>query len=352
MNGKVEPVEWLRRLVAGTDLSEAEASTLARDLMDGNWPSERLGALLAALAAKGETTDELVGFARVLRERARRFEGPREAGAVDLCGTGGAARPSYNISTVSAFVVAACGQAVAKHGNVSARGPCGSTDLLSALGLPVARSVAFAQATWREERLAFLHAPLYHASTAAVGPVRKSLGIRTIFNQLGPLTNPASVRAQVVGCFSKEYARRAGPALDRLGVERSLLVHGAGGLDELSSLGTSWGWVGASVSASRRPCEIRIPPGSLLAHSERRGSLDPRSPEEAARLAEEVLRGGGDGSVRGSVLLTSGAALWTTEEVDSLAEGVVRARQALTDGSAWAKLAALRSIAAREEWST
>lgn len=346
MSGADPYRDLLRDLVAGKDLSADVASDLARQLTGGTWPPERVGAFLTALAAKGETSDELLGFARTLRQTGRKFEGPEEAGAIDLCGTGGAARPSYNISTVSAFVVAGAGQPVAKHGNSSARGPCGSSDLLHALGLPVTRSIPFAEASWKQEHLAFLHAPLYHTSTRAVAPVRQALGIRTIFNQLGPLTNPSGVHIQLVGSYSKEYARRAAPALRALGADRALFVHGAKGLDELSSQGRSWGWVFGKEPAG----ETSVDPLALLAPEERKGSLDPREPGAAAELAKQVLEGRGDGAVRGAVLLTSAAALWISGQAENMEQGIAMARDTLKSGVAKGKLDALQELARRETW--
>jgi anthranilate phosphoribosyltransferase len=343
--------EMLSKLERHQDLTEGEAAGLARELVEGHLPADRTAKLLVALAEKGETSDELVGFAKVLRERCLKFPGPREAGALDLCGTGGSRRPTFNISTVSAFVVAACGQPVAKHGNVSARGPCGSTDLLTALGLPSERSIRFAEESWRRERLTFLHAPLYHTATKAVASVRKQLGGRTIFNQLGPLTNPAEVKVQLVGAYSDDYARRAGPALSRLGVERALFVHAEGEMDEFSSLGpTIVRAFGGTIPSDG--ITILIDPDPMLHPEERKGDLSPRPPPQAAELALRVLEGKGDGAVRGAVLLTSAAALWASDEQMPLSGGVERARQAILSGAALAKLRALQELAQQEEWAS
>ncbi|MDE1820769.1 MAG: anthranilate phosphoribosyltransferase [Euryarchaeota archaeon] len=341
----------LQHLVQGEDLGPEEAREVAEGLLTGAFPPEVVASLLTALAAKGESPEELYAFSSTLRARARPFPGPAEAGAVDLCGTGGAKTPTFNISTVSAFVLAGAGVPVAKHGNVSARRPCGSSDVLSALGLPVLRSVAFAEASWRKERLCFLHAPLFHAATRSVAPVRKALGLRTIFNQLGPLTNPAGVSTQLVGCFSREYARRVTPVLHRLGVHRSLAVHGKGGMDELSSKGTDW--LLRSVEASGEgggATEVSIDPSTLLSPEERRGDLRPRSPGEAAELTRAVLSGEGDGAVRGAVLLTAGAAIWLHGSAPELPSGVALARSALQDGRALDKLQKLQALARSQDW--
>ena len=348
-DGTALAVRALERLVAHKDLGAEGAEEVAQALIEGSLPPELVGALLTALAAKGESPEELFGFARALRARARHFPGPSGAGAVDLCGTGGARTPSFNVSTVSSFVLSAAGVPVAKHGNFSSRGMCGSTDLLDALGLPVSTSVPFAEACWRDEQLCFLHAPLYHTATKGVAPIRRSLGIRTIFNQLGPLTNPAGVRVQLVGSGSEAYARLAVAVLRKLKVERVLAVHSSGGMDEFSSQDPTWSLRSPGKGVNDL-AEETFDPKRLLPPSEREGDLSPRMPAEAARLAEEVLQGKGDGAVRGSVLLTAGAVLWLTGKVEDLGAGVSRARRHLEDGSARDKLERLRALARSGPW--
>jgi anthranilate phosphoribosyltransferase len=275
-----------------------------------------------------------------MRRRARPFPVPPGDGAVDLCGSGGARRPSFNVSTVSAFVVAAAGVPVVKHGNRSARGVCGSSDLLLALGLPVDRSEAYARASYRRYRLAFLHAPLFHPAMRAVASARKALGVPTIFNRLGPLSNPAAPRVQVVGVPTIPATRLVASALRRLGVRRGLAMSSREGCDEFSPRQPTEGvrWAGSAVH------RVIVRPARHLLREERSGEWGALPPQAASEEAERVLAGG-DGARRGSVLLTSGATLWVAGRVPTLSDGVTRAREALDSGRAEELLRQLRSLA-------
>jgi anthranilate phosphoribosyltransferase len=296
-------------------------------------------AMLVAQAAREPRTEELVVFARDMRRRAIPFPIPARDRAVDLCGSGGAKRPTYNVSTVSAFVVRAAGLPVAKHGNRS-RGVCGSSDLLAALGLPVQTSIPFARASYRRFGLVFLHAPLFHPETRAVAAVRRQLGIPTIFNRLGPLSNPARVRCQVSGAVNEEMARSTATALRSLGVPCGVAMTSEDGCDEYSprSPTTAFVW---NRSRIRRH---RVRPQHFLDSDERHGSWGPLVPPAAAEEAERLLAGGG-GARRGSVLLTSGAALWVSGHVPSFAAGVGRAREVLDSGAPEELLQQLRDLA-------
>ena len=338
--------EWLLGLQHHEDLSRSEAYRLAERLASGTFPEALAGALLVALAAKGESPEEIFAFATFLRRHARAFLPGEVDGAVDLCGTGGAAHPTFNVSTVSAFVVAAGGLPVVKHGNSSARGPCGSSDLLEALGLPVKVSPGYAEASFRRERLAFLHAPLYHPATASIAGIRRALGTRTVFNLLGPLSNPAPVRIQLLGCFDRAYARTASGLLPRLGVSRSLTFTGEEGTDEFVPGGRTFGF----VRQGERSARCRFEGRRYLTPRERRGSIGPLPPTGAAREAERLLAGG-SGARRGSVLLTAGAAFWVSGQDRTMNEGVERARRLLDEGKALEKLRALQELAEGRTWS-
>ncbi len=303
--------------------------------------AERVG-LLAMLTARPESADELARFARAMRARAEPFPVPRRRGAVDLCGTGGAPQSSFNVSTASAFVVAAAGVPVVKHGNRSARGPCGSSDLLEALGLPVTTSIAFARATFRAHGVAFLHAPLFHPTTGAVADARRVLGIRTIFNRLGPLTNPAGVPFQVVGAADLPGARRTAMALSLLGTQRSLTVTSPEGCDEFSPQGVTRGFLQAGGSVRSVSFDAR----RYLPMEDQRGDWGALAPAAAAIETERVFAGGG-GARRGAIVLTSGAAIWTAGRAQNLSEGVVGAEAALDSGGAERLLAQLRTLARR-----
>jgi anthranilate phosphoribosyltransferase len=323
-----------RRALRKGDVSATFDAMTARETDD----AER-AAMLVALAARGNQAAELISFAREMRRRAVPFPIPAADGAVDLCGSGGARRPSFNVSTVSAFVTRAAGLPVAKHGNRS-RGVCGSSDLLTALGLPVETSIPFARASYRRFGLAFLHAPLFHPETGAVATVRRLLGIPTIFNRLGPLANPARVRAQVSGAVDEATARSTVVALRGLGVTRGVSMTSDDGCDEFSprSATTAFVWTGSNT---RR---LRIRPDDLLDSDDRRGPWGALSPSEAADEAERLLAGGG-GARRGSVLLTSGAALWVSGRAPDLRTGVFQAQEALDGGRAEMLLGNLRELA-------
>jgi anthranilate phosphoribosyltransferase len=224
---------FLAKIARGDRLTEQEAGAAMAIIMDGEATPAQIGALLVGLAVRGETEDEIVGFARTMRARAVPL---RSTGAVDTCGTGGDGAGTFNISTVASLVVAACGVPVAKHGNRSASGSCGSADVLEALEVRIDAPVEVVQRCLDEVGWAFLFAPGFHASTRhAVGP-RKELGFRTAFNLLGPLTNPAMPSAQVVGVPRPELTEFLAGCLRRLGVARAWVVHGSG-LDELSLCG-------------------------------------------------------------------------------------------------------------------
>ncbi|MFZ0829608.1 MAG: anthranilate phosphoribosyltransferase [Thermoplasmata archaeon] len=343
-------LEILDRLLTRQELSTSQVRALVARLVDPATDDLARAALLVALRMKGETPGEILAFAHELRRRSMSFPGPRKDGAVDLCGSGGARTPSFNIGTVSAFVVRAAGVPVAKHGNRSARGSvkgyAGSSDLLEALGLPVATSRDFARESYRQHGIAFLHAPLYHTATSAVMAVRRGLGIPTIFNQLGPLTNPAGVPFQVVGCPNPEVAERVSQVLPALGVRGGLAVAGDDGSDEFSPTGSSTCVIWSHGRRSHR----RIRASDLIEPEDCRGPWGPLPAAAAAEEANRLLAGGG-GARRGSILLTSGAALWVSGRAANLPTGVKLAALALDSGRAEGLLRALQALAASRRWA-
>ncbi|HWP64308.1 MAG TPA: anthranilate phosphoribosyltransferase, partial [Candidatus Limnocylindria bacterium] len=223
----------LTAVVAGRSFDEAESGALFEAVLAGAVPPVLLGALLVAMRMRGETADELVGAARVLRRHAVRVPDV-PAGAVDTCGTGGDGAGTFNVSTAAALVVAGAGVPVAKHGNRAVSGTVGSSDVLEALGVAVELPPARLAACVREVGIAFLHAPALHPALVRVAPVRRELRVRTIFNLLGPLVNPAGVRRQVIGVPEARWLTPVADALARLGAEHAWVVCGDGGLDELS----------------------------------------------------------------------------------------------------------------------
>lgn len=345
MSGEEDP--WVERARRPSGLSAEDAAQVAEGLCENRFPEDLAAELLRTMAARGETTEELVGFATTLRRLATPFDLVGASEGIDLCGTGGALFPTFNVSTVASFVVAASGAPVVKHGNSSLRGPCGSSDLLEALGLPVKSSIAFARESFARESLAFLHAPLFHSATRQIAPVRKRLGTRTIFNLLGPLTNPARPKHQLVGAFSAEYARMAVEVLPRLGCEHVLAVHGDGGSDEPSPQQPSsffrWDAHGLSIE--------RTEPTDLLRPEETQGEWGPLAPAAAAEETRKILSGGTASARAGAVLLAAGGALWIMGRADDLAEGVSAARETVRSGRALSKLESLCALAQMRSWT-
>jgi anthranilate phosphoribosyltransferase len=330
----------LGRLLQPSPLSGHEARSLFDTLLASRTSDSERAALLAALASRTTTGGELAQFVLEMQRRAVRFPLPPGDRPIDLCGSGGARTSSFNVSTVSAFVVAAAGVPVVKHGNRSARGICGSSDLLEALGLPVVESIPFARASYRKLRLTFLHAPLFHPATRAVAVARRIVGIPTVFNQLGPLSNPAPIPFQLVGVADLPTAVRAVEAMAKLGRRRAMAVTSVEGCDEFSPKRETEMVLWNGSRLLRGTVRAR----DLLADEDRRGSWDALPPREAAEEARRILAGGG-GARRGSVLLTTGAALQVVGKVRTFSRGIELAREALDSGRAEQLLARITEIA-------
>jgi len=331
---------FLAKVLRGDRLTEEEAGAAMAIIMEGEATPAQIGALLAALAVRGETEDEIVGFARTMRERAV----PLSArGAVDTCGTGGDGAGTFNISTVASLVVAACGVPVAKHGNRSASGSCGSADLLEALGLRIDAPADTVQRSLDEAGWAFLFAPGFHAATRhAVGP-RKELGVRTAFNLLGPLTNPARPEAQVVGVPRAELTGFIARCLQRLGVRRAWVVHGAG-IDELSLCGPTT--VAAFDGGENGVRTFTVTPEEAGLAPCRPETLRGGDAATSARIAGEVL-GGERGPRRDVVVLNAAAALIVAGRAASLRDGAAQAEKAIDGGAAARMLERVREISRR-----
>jgi anthranilate phosphoribosyltransferase len=331
---------FLAKVLKGERLTEEEAGAAMAIIMEGEATPAQIGALLAALAVRGETEDEVVGFARTMRERAVPIAA---RGAVDTCGTGGDGAGTFNISTVASLVVAACGVPVAKHGNRSASGSCGSADLLEALGLRIDAPADTVQRSLDEAGWAFLFAPGFHAATRhAVGP-RKELGVRTAFNLLGPLTNPARPEAQVVGVPRPELTGFIARCLQRLGVRRAWVVHGAG-IDELSLCGPTT--VSAFDEGENGVRTFTVTPEEAGLAPCRPETLRGGDAATSARIAGEVL-GGGRGPRRDVVVLNAAAALLVAGRAASLQEGAAQAEKAIDGGAAARMLESVREISRR-----
>jgi anthranilate phosphoribosyltransferase len=326
----------LAKVLRGERLDEREAAAAMATIMDGEATPAQIGALLAALAVRGETEDEVVGFARVMRERAVPL---RSEGAIDTCGTGGDGAGTFNISTVASFVVAGCGVPVAKHGNRSASGSCGSADVLEALGVRLDPPVATVQRSLDEAGWAFLFAPGFHAATRhAVGP-RKELGVRTCFNLLGPLTNPARPAGQVVGVPRPHLAGFLARCLQRLGVPRAWVVHGAG-LDELSLCGPTE--VAALEDGTVRTFTVAPEDAGLSRCAPE--TLQGGDAARNAAIARDVLEGR-PGPARDVVVLNAAAALVVAGRAANLREAAGQAAAAIDEGRASAVLQKVLQVA-------
>lgn len=326
----VAPDAWpalLASLLQGQDLEGAQAELALRTIMRGEARPTHVAAFLVALRAKGETDEEIAGFVRAMLAAAERVE---VAGvAVDTCGTGGDGAGTFNISTVAALVVAAAGVRVAKHGNRAASGRCGSADLLEAWGLPIDLPPHAAARVIDDVGIGFLYARAFHPAMRHVAPVRAELGVPTVFNVLGPLTNPAGVDRQVVGVADARLAPLVAGALLRLGRTHALVVRSEDGLDELSTTGPSQLW----EIRDGRVSESRFDPASLGLPRATLADLQGGDVEVSARIADQVLSGE-PGPAADVVTLNAAAGLYVAGAVEDLRGGLEMARMALSSGAA------------------
>jgi len=328
----------IQHVVDGRELSFDEATAAMDAIMSGEVTGAQIGALVTALRMRpgGETVEEIAGFATAMRRHALRVPVADGAGPlVDTCGTGGDASGTFNISTTAAFVIAGAGVKVAKHGNRAATSRCGSADLLEGLGVAIELSPEAVARCVEEVGIGFMYAPSFHPAMRFVGPARREIGIRTVFNILGPLTNPAGARHQLIGVGHPEIAQKLARVLARLGSEHAVLVHAAEGLDELGVGGAS-----AVTEYDARRGEIRsftVAPEELgLA----RGTIEEIRGGGVARNVEitrEIL-GGGNGARRSITLLNAGAGIYAANGADSFAEGLAIAAEAIDSGRAMATL--------------
>ena len=327
-------------VAAGRTLTREEAHAAMSSIMAGEATPAQLGALLAALHIRGETVDEIAGCAAALRDVVVRVAVAGDA--MDIVGTGGDRSNSFNISTVSAIVVAAAGGRVAKHGNRAASSACGSADVLEALGVridlgpdAVARCVA-------ETGVGFMFAPRFHPAMRHAGPVRREIGIRTVFNVLGPLANPAGVRRILLGVPSLALGEKIAKVLGELGTDHALVVHGEDGLDEISPSGPTRTWE-LRDGAVR---EGRIDPGELGLERAPRGEITGGDPPKNAAMARQVLGGARDGT-RTAIVLNAGAAAYVGGLAKDIRGGVRLAAEAIDTGRAGETLARFVSTSQR-----
>jgi anthranilate phosphoribosyltransferase len=320
--------EALRKAAAGEALTEGEAERALETIMEGAAPPAATAALLTALRVRGESVSEIVGFARAMRRFAARVEAP--AGVVDTCGTGGDAKGTINVSTAAAFVARGAGVVVAKHGNRAATSQAGSADVLEALGAEIELGPEGVGRCIEESGMGFMFARTHHPAMKFVAPVRAELPFRTIFNLLGPLTNPAGARRQLVGVFGGAYVRPVAEALRGLGAERALVVHGADGMDEITV--TDKTLVAEVGDEEIQEYEISPEDFGLSVHAP--DGLLGGDAHLNARILRDVLSGAETGAARDVTLLNAGAAIYVSGRARSIEEGVRLAEESIGSGAA------------------
>ena len=321
-------------LVDGESLSAEQAAAAMNEIMTGEATPAQVGAFLTSLRIKGETVDEIAGMARVMREKSLHVS--VEGDVVDTCGTGGDGSGSFNISTTAAFVVAGAGVTVAKHGNRAMSGSTGSADVLEALGVQIALSPESVARCLNEAGFGFMFAQGYHPSMRFAAGPRREIGIRTVFNILGPLTNPAGADRQVIGVADPSMANRMARVLGQLGSRKALVVHGSDGMDEITITGPSTVWQLENGEVT----EFEVTPGDLGISVASADSIRATSAEHSARIVRSVLAGE-SGPARDVVLLNAAAALVAADRSGSLAAGFELAARSIDSGDAQAKLDAV-----------
>jgi anthranilate phosphoribosyltransferase len=336
----------LQQVLDGRDLTREESRAVMDEIMAGQATPAQIGGFLVALRAKGETADEIAGCAEAMRAHVLAVR-PRRDDLVDTAGTGGDGAHTINISTAAALVAAAAGAAVAKHGNRAVSSACGSADVLEALGFSLEQKPERIAQSIDELGFGFLFAPSHHPAMRHAAPVRKELATRTVFNVLGPLTNPAGARAQVVGVYSAELVRTIAEVLATLGARRAFVVHGAGGIDELSPVGPNLVAEVVDGQVHERTldpeAELGLPRCDV---AELRGG----TPAENAAAVREVFEGA-DGGRRSAILLNAAGAIAAGGHAEDLREGLELARETVDSGAAAERLEQLVSFS-RETVST
>ncbi len=334
--------EAIGMLAQHQDLTEQEAGLVMNEIMEGQATQAQIGAFLTALKMKGEKVDELTGFARVMRDKAISIH-PTSKTVIDTCGTGGDFSGTFNISTTCAFVAAGAGLAVAKHGNRAATSKSGSADVLEELGVNLEATPDVVQKALNEVGIAFLFARAYHQSMRFVAGPRQEIGIRTVFNLLGPLTNPAKPDGQVLGVYDEKLTETIAEVLKNLGIKRAMVVHGLEGMDEISILGKT------KVSEVRdgQVTSYFLDPESFGFRRAEPGEIKGGDPKANAATLLAILEGREKGAKRDIVLLNSAAALVVGGLCDTLQQGIEKAAAAIDNGKALEKLEQLKRMTAQ-----
>ena len=337
MTTEVDLKPFLAKLAEGRSLDADEAEAAFDIIMSGSATQAQIGAFLMALRLRGETVDEITGAVRIMRAKAVAVSAP--ADTIDVVGTGGDASGTYNISTAAAIVVAACGVPVAKHGNRALSSRSGAADVLAALGVDIDAEVALVERAIREAGIGFMMAPRHHSAMRHVAGPRAELGIRTIFNLLGPLSNPAGVKRQFTGAFAREWIEPMARVLGNLGAERAWVVHGSDGLDEMTTTGASY--VAELSDGHVRAFEVS--PADAGLREARPEDLKGGDPETNA-AALSALLGGEAGPYRDVVLYNAAGALIVAGKAENLKDGVALAAAAVDEGRAATTLEKLVAI--------
>ena len=328
----------LNQLLNGQDLSHDQMLAVMQQVMGGELTTAQISALLIALRLKGETVDEITAAATVMRELSTKVNIKDTTHLVDTCGTGGDGIQTFNVSTVSAFVAAAAGAKVAKHGGRSVSSTCGSADVLEELGVDVNKTPDEVANSVDTIGIGFMFAPNHHSAMKHAAPVRKELGIRTIFNLLGPLTNPAAARRQVMGVFDRALTGKLAQVLQKLGSEHVLVVHGADGMDEISLTGDTY----VAELKSGKVTEYTVNPTQFGLTIHQLKDIQVQNAAESKAMIMDVLNGK-TGAPRDIVLLNAGAAIYVAGIAATLAAGIEKAAQMIDDGVALSKLEALQA---------
>lgn len=328
--------ENLNHIIRGNDLTNTQMSNMISEIFSGEIADTQIAAFMAALATKGETFEELAGAAQAMRKKAVRIH-CNASTVIDTCGTGGDGLNTFNISTTTAFVVAGCDVTVAKHGNRSVSSKCGSADVLEGLGVNLDTDPEIIEEAIAEVGIGFLFAPKYHGAMRFAAKARQETGIRSIFNMVGPLSNPAAANCQLVGVYAPELTEMFANALKILGLKRAFVVHGHDGLDEIS------------ICAPTRISELKegvirtydIHPEDFFGEPADPKELLGGDVKDNVRITKDILSGKETGAKRNIVLLNSAAALMAAEKAETLSEGIKLSENAIDSGKALQKLEAL-----------
>lgn len=337
--------DYIREIVDGRDLSPEDARNAMHLIMSGDIPEPQIAAFLVGLRMKGETPDEIASMAKVMREFAEKIRPKVSGRLVDTCGTGGDKLKTFNVSTVAMFAIAGAGIPVAKHGNRSVTSKCGSADVLEHLGIRIDLEPRKVEECIEKTGAGFMFAPVFHKAMKHVMPARKSVGVRTVFNILGPLTNPADARGQVIGVYSEGLTEKVAEVLKIVGLERAFVVHGVDGLDEFSTLGRT------KVSELSEDGGVETYYVNPEDYGLRKASLSDLAGGDAAfnaKILEDILSGSESGPKRDIVLLNSAAGMMVGGKADTLEEGLAIAVESIESGKARKKLESMQEFCKKQ----